>query len=204
MDSPLADANDNRGRLYPDGARQLQDHFDSRRLADRLTEVTVADRIDSRLKDFIEAQPFFWLATVDTDGFPDVSYKGGAPGFVRCPTDTTIRFPSYDGNGMYRSLGNVVDNGRVALLFVRFGDRPARYRVHGTAVVLTDDESRADFIDAEAVVEVTVGRAFYNCGRYVHDLESGTLSSAAPRAGHVIEPPEWKQWDQFRDVLPGT
>ena len=160
--------------------------------------------LDDRQRGFIERQSFFFLSTVDADGFPDVSYKGGAPGFVRCVDESTLVFPSYDGNGMFRSLGNIVDTGRVALLFVRFGPRPARLRLHGTAVVSTDDEHLARFEAAEAVVIITLGRIFGNCPRYVHDLESGELSPAAPRPGHVVPEPEWKSQDEFRDVLPGS
>ncbi|MCP3913727.1 MAG: pyridoxamine 5'-phosphate oxidase family protein [Actinomycetia bacterium] len=192
------------GTLYPLGARQLQDQFDARRLADRMAEVIMAEELDERQRRFIEEQSFFHLATVDSDGFPDVSYKGGAPGFVRCPDSKTIHYPNYDGNGMYRSLGNIVDTGRVALLFSRFGARATRMRIHGTAIVRTDPEVVDTFPSGDAVVEITVARIFPNCPRYLHDLEAGTLSPSAPRPGHEPPEPDWKDTDQFRHVLPGT
>ncbi len=192
------------GELYGPGARTLQDRFDSRRLADRLAEITVEDHLEERYARFVEAASYFYLATVDADGFPDVSYKGGRPGFVQVPDPRTIRFPSYDGNGMFRSLGNIVENGRVALLFIRQDARAARVRVQGTASVRTDGQALALFDGAEAVVDVTVGRVFPNCPRYVHDLGSGDLSEFAPAAGHVPPEPDWKRWDVFADVLPGT
>lgn len=188
--------------LYGPGARRLQDTFDSRRLADRLVEITVSDTIDERTRRFFEAASYFYLATVDADGFPDVSYKGGRPGFVRVVDDTTIQFPSYDGNGMFRSLGNIADTARIGMLFIRQDDRPARVRVHGTARVVTGAEVVASFPGAEAVVEVSVGRTFVNCPRYVHDLASGELSPYAPAAGYQPPEPEWKQWPQFADVVP--
>ncbi|MGF1596039.1 MAG: pyridoxamine 5'-phosphate oxidase family protein [Acidimicrobiales bacterium] len=193
---------DNAGRLYGPGARNLQDRFDSRRLADRLTEVTVSETIDERTARFFEAASYFYLATVDPDGFPDVSYKGGRPGFVSVVDEHTLRFPSYDGNGMFRSLGNIVDTGRVGLLFIRQNDRPTRIRVHGTATVLTDPSVTAGWVGADAVVEVTVGRTFVNCPRYVHDLASGELSVYAPAPGHEPPEPEWKQSEPFVDVMP--
>lgn len=193
---------DDAGELYGPGARAHQDHFDSRRLADRLVEITVAEEIDERSQRFIADASYFFLATVDPDGFPDVSYKGGRPGFVRIVDGRTLRFPAYDGNGMYRSLGNVSDTGRVALLFIRQNDRPARIRIHGTARVLTDPAAVDEFVGAEAVVEVTVGRVFPNCPRYIHDLASGELSANAPAPGHEPPRPDWKDWDVFADVLP--
>jgi predicted pyridoxine 5'-phosphate oxidase superfamily flavin-nucleotide-binding protein len=188
--------------LYGPGARSLQDSFDSRRLADRLTEITVSETIDDRTKRFFEAASYFFLATVDPDGFPDVSYKGGRPGFVQVVDDRTIRFPSYDGNGMYRSLGNIVDTGRVGMLFIRQDERPARIRVHGTASVLTDPTATAMFTGADAVVEVAIGRTFVNCPRYVHDLSSGELSPFAPAPDYEPPRPEWKDTETFAEYLP--
>jgi len=195
---------ENAGELYGPGTRQLQDHFDSRRLADRLAEVIMSDVIDDRTRQFFEKASYFYLATVDPDGFPDVSYKGGRPGFVRVVDESTLRFPSYDGNGMFRSLGNITDTPRVGMLFIRQDDQPARIRVHGTATVLADEADRSEFVGAEAVVEIKVGRTFVNCPRYVHNLASGELSEFAPAPGYEPPAPEWKQWDTFAEVLPGT
>ncbi len=192
------------GELYGSGARQLQDAFDSRRLADRLTEIIVNEFIDDRTRVFFEEASYFFLATVDPDGFPDVSYKGGRPGFVQVVDDNTLRFPSYDGNGMYRSIGNIVDTPNVGMLFIRQDEQAGRIRVHGRARVLTDPASVAEFVGAEAVVEVKVGRTFVNCGRYIHDISSGELSPNAPAPNYEPPQPEWKEWELFADVLPGT
>ena len=88
--------------------RALQDRFDSRRLADRLAETRLHTAFTDDDRAVIARAPFLWLATTDAEGWPDVSYKGGRPGFVRVIDDTTFAFPSYDGNGMYRSMGNIV------------------------------------------------------------------------------------------------
>ena len=117
--------------LYHEGSRELQDRFDSRRIADRLEEVNVRDTFTDYQRELIGAAPMFWLATADADGFPDVSYKGGLPGFVRVVGESEIAFPNYDGNGMYKSLGNVLVNPKVGLLFIRWTDGPRRIRVQG-------------------------------------------------------------------------
>ena len=188
--------------LYGAGARALQDHFDARRLADRLKEVTVKESIDEKTAAYLERATYFFLATVDEAGFPDVSYKGGRSGFVRVLDEHTIRFPSYDGNGMFRSLGNIQETGRVALLFIRQNEKANRIRVHGNARVLLSASALEQFEGSEAVVEVHVRRVFPNCPRYIHDLESGTISEFAP-GGDVAPPqPEWKEWEIFADVLP--
>jgi len=66
---------------YHDGMRAMQDRFDTRRLADRLEERTYHQSLSDGDRDFIERASMFFLATVDADGHPDVSYKGGIPGF---------------------------------------------------------------------------------------------------------------------------
>ena len=137
----------------------------------------------------------------DQDGWPDVSYKGGAPGFVKVIDGQRLAFPSYDGNGMYRSLGNIMDTGKVSLLFINF-DTPGRVRIHGTAQVHLTKEWLDRFPAAEAVVEVHLGRAFPNCPRYIHNMATGELAPSTPREGHTVEEPEWKTWPEWNEVLP--
>src|SRR5688500_12413465 len=99
--------------FYHSGSRGLQDRFDTRRLADRLEEHLVRDHVSVEDAAFIQRLPMFFLATADEQGRPQCSYKGGAPGFVRVLDERTLAFPSYDGNGMYLSLGNLDKNPQV-------------------------------------------------------------------------------------------
>jgi predicted pyridoxine 5'-phosphate oxidase superfamily flavin-nucleotide-binding protein len=188
------------GRLYGDGARALQDEFDSRRLADRLDELTVHDVLTADDIALVGAQSTVWVSTVDADGWPDVSYKGGDVGFVRVMSPTELRIPSYDGNGMMRTMGNIADTGRVALLFVD-PVRPWRMRVHGTARVSTAPDDVAAFHGAFAVIVVEIGRVFPNCGRYIHRGEA--VSEFVPRDGYEPPIPEWKTYEFLNDALPG-
>ena len=190
-------------QLYPPGARALQEKFDSTRLADRLEERTVFDELEDWHVKVIGRATFFFLATVDTDGWPDVSYKGGAPGFVQILDHNTLAFPSYDGNGMYRSMGNIADNAKLSMLFVDF-DKPKRIRIHGHGQLHREREWLDRFVGAELVVEVAIGRAFFNCPRYLHNLAGGELSPHAPRPGHVVAEPEWKAMPEWSEVLPGS
>lgn len=185
--------------LYGEGARALQDEFDTRRLADRLAGWTLHTALTDTDIELIRAQSTVWLATVDADGWPDVSYKGGDIGFVEVLHETELRIPSYDGNGMMRTLGNIVDTGRVALLFIDMA-RPWRIRLHGTARVSTDPADVSRHHGAHSVVIVTLDRIFPNCGRYIH--RDGVLSEYVPHVGYEPPVPEWKQYEGFRDVLP--
>lgn len=187
------------GTIYGDGARSLQDQFDSRRLADRVADVAIHGELTDDDIALIRAQSTVWIATVDADGWPDVSYKGGDVGFVAVTGPTELRIPSYDGNGMMRTMGNIADTGKVALLFIDT-DRPWRVRVHGTAQIVTDPAALAGFHGALAVIVVTVARIFPNCGRYIH--RDGDISPNVPVPGTAAPIPEWKRMDVFSDVLP--
>ncbi len=192
---------DTPGALYGDGARALQDEFDSRRLADRLVEVTLHDELDEGDIALIADQAAVWVATVDADGWPDVSYKGGNPGFVEVVNPGELRLPIFNGNGMWRTLGNIRDTGRVALLFVD-DQRPWRMRVHGSGTVLTDAASRSAFTEAEAVLAIRIARVFPNCGRYIH--QRGEISAYVPQPGRETPIPDWKRLPVLRDVLPAN
>jgi predicted pyridoxine 5'-phosphate oxidase superfamily flavin-nucleotide-binding protein len=185
---------------YHDGMRELQDRFDTRALADRLDERLGRRAFSAEDRAFIESRNLFFLATADAAGQPDVSYKGGDAGFVRITADDELAFPSYDGNGMFRSLGNVQINPAVGLLFIDF-ERPNRLRVNGRAHIVFDDPLLAHFAGAQLMVRVRAERIFPNCPRYVHRMSVVEPSPFVPHAGQASPVPRWKRMDDFRDVL---
>jgi predicted pyridoxine 5'-phosphate oxidase superfamily flavin-nucleotide-binding protein len=192
---------DQAGDAYHEGMRRMQDRFDTRRLADRLTERLSRAEFSAEDQAFIETRCMFFIATADTSGRPDCSYKGGLPGFVRVSGPSELAFPSYDGNGMFRSLGNVSANPAVGLLFLDF-EQPRRLRVNGTASVSDGDPLRAEFAGAQLVVRVRAERIFPNCPRYLHRMQLVELSAYAPRPEYEPPVPAWKQMPAFREVLP--
>ena len=187
--------------FYLPAARGLQDRFDTRRLADRLADVTVHDRFTPEDRAFLEKLDMFFLATVDALGQPTCSYKGGDPGFVTIVDDRTLAFPNYDGNGMYLSMGNVDATRRVGLLFIDF-ERQRRMRVDGTAELRYDDPLLAGYPEAQFVVRVHAERIYPNCPRYIHKYQLVERSAFVPRVGISTPVPGWKQTDWARDVLP--
>jgi hypothetical protein len=187
---------------YHDGQRALQDRFGSRALADRLYEVTHRTAFTDADRDFIETRPFFFLATADSEGRPDCSFKGGAPGFVRVLADDLLVFPDYDGNGMFRSLGNLSVNPAIGLLFIAMDGSPKRLRVNGRAEIAFEDPMMADWAGAQALVRVRAEHIFPNCPRYIPDLKSGAESVYIPRPGETPVEPAWKGFEPFKDVVP--
>jgi uncharacterized protein len=188
---------------YHAGMRALQDRFDTRALADRLDERLGRSTFTAEDRAFIESRGLFFLATADALGRPDASYKGGDPGFVRVTGESELAFPSYDGNGMFRSLGNLQVNPAVALLFIDF-ERPMRLRVNGRASIDFDDPLCAVFMGAQLVVRVRAERVFPNCPRYIHRMNVVEPSAHVPRAGQETPVPKWKRMEAFRDVLAQT
>jgi hypothetical protein len=187
--------------FYHDGSRKLQDRFDARRLADRIEQRLVKDRIGDEDKAFIESLDMFFLATSDGDNQPSCSYKGGQPGFVRVVDPGTLAFPTYDGNGMFLSMGNVATNRRVGMLFIDFV-RPNRLRISGEASLHFDDPLLAAYPEAQLIVRVAVTRVFPNCPRYIHKFTLVERSSFVPHAGCATPIPNWKKSDWAKDVLP--
>jgi uncharacterized protein len=189
--------------LYHDGARELQDRFDTRRLADRLEQVKVHAAITPEDRAFIERMDMLFLATADAEGRPQCSYKGGDPGFVAVVDEHTIAFPNYDGNGMYLSAGNLRVNPHVGLLFVDFAGRPPRrLRLNGVADVDAADPLMARYPGAQFVVRVRATQVFPNCPRYIHRMEPAERSPYVPRVGAAPPVPEWKRAGWARDALP--
>ncbi len=188
-------------RLYRDAHRELQRAFDSERLADRIEQRLVSDRLSPDQQQFVGTRDAFFLATCGEDGWPTCSYKGGDPGFVQVLDDRTLAFPSWDGNGMFLSLGNLVERDRVGLLFIDF-ESPRRLRIEGIAHVAPNDPLLARFASAQCVVRVTIERAYPNCSRYVHRMALIERSPHVPRRGEEPPVPEWKRSDWASDVLP--
>jgi uncharacterized protein len=186
--------------LYHGGNRQLQDEFQSRRIADRLEQVTTRTTLTEDDKAFIEGRLFFFLATADLDGRPDCNHKGGMAGFVRVVAPDELAFPDYDGNGMFKSLGNILVNPHVGMLFLDF-EKPKRLRVNGIASVSRDDPLLAHTVGAQVIVRVKARAIFPNCPRYIPRMQLVEPSSYAPRPGLDFPEPAWKSFPEFKDAV---
>jgi len=113
---------------HPD---QLRDFYDAP------MEVAIRKdigHIDDLCRRLIGAAPMLFVATFASDGRSDVSPRGGPPGFVTVLDDEHIAIPDATGNRRLDTLENVVESGRVALIFLIPG-RDTTLRVNGRAVV---------------------------------------------------------------------
>ncbi|MEX0800648.1 MAG: pyridoxamine 5'-phosphate oxidase family protein [Dehalococcoidia bacterium] len=189
--------------IYHEGNRQMQDRFDTRRLADRLNERVVKDRIGPNDKTFIEMCDMFFLATADEQGRPNCSYKGGDPGFVRVVDENTVAFPNYNGNGMYLSMGNLVKNPHLGMLFINF-EMGHRMRLNGEASIDADDPLMAEYPEAQFIVRVRAREVFPNCPRYIHRMKLVERSRFVPREGCETPVPNWKRSPLAEGTLPAN
>jgi uncharacterized protein len=186
--------------MYHEANRRFQDQFDSRRIADRLEQVTTRTAFTDDDKTFIESRVLFFLATADADGRPTCSHKGGTSGFVRVVAPDELVFPDYDGNGMFLSIGNISANPNIGLLFIDF-EKPKRLRVNGTASVSCDDPLLEHTIGAQLIVRVKARTIFPNCPRYIPTMQLVEPSIYIPREG--LDPPEpaWKSYPDVKDFV---
>lgn len=190
--------------FYHPGMRELQDRFDGRRVADGLEKHRRHFEFWEQDIKLISEARFFFIATSYQD-FADCSMRSGDPGFVKITGPDTLEYPEYDGNNMYRTLGNIHKNPNIGLLFVRFDGKSFRTRIRGKATICDDAETMARHHGAKLVVRVLC-EIFPNCPRYVPDLMGAGDGSPppnqfVPRPGHEPPPPEWKSRDYLKDVL---
>ena len=188
-------------KLFGDSQRQLQREFDTERLADRIEERLYREQITPDDRAFIERLDMFFLATADKAGRPNCSYKGGDPGFVRVIDEHNLVFPNYDGNGMYVSMGNTLENSHVGLLFIDF-ENGKRLRLNGTAEIEPANSIEPIYPEAQFVVRVHVRQVFPNCPRYIHKMRLMERSQFVPRTAVSTPVPGWKRTEWARDVLP--
>ncbi len=188
-------------RLFDANHRALQDQFDGRRIADRIEAIALKTELGEMETGFIQSRDMVFLSTVNVSGQPTVSYKGGEPGFIRVLDPGTIAMPSYDGNGMYLSMGNISATGLVGLLFIDFGT-PNRIRVQGRASISATDPLLASFPGAELIVRIAVSEVWPNCPRYIHTYEKTSQSRYTPLATCEAPVAEWKRIDMLQDALP--
>ena len=188
-------------RLYGPVHRSLQDCFDTRRLADNVEARVVLTQIPPEHKAFIESRDMFFLSTIDHQGRPTVSYKGGDPGFVRVIDGKAVAFPSYDGNGMFYSMGNLLGNPNVGMLFINF-EKPHRLRLQGIASVDDNDPLLSEYAEIQLIVRVSVTEVFRNCPRYVHRYKKIQSSEFVPRSTCETPLAPWKRVDDLQVSLP--
>lgn len=187
--------------FYTPAQKELQASQGTEKLAETVFNAIVWDAIDDQAAGFIESRDFFFLATVDGEGRPTVSYKGGPTGVCHVVDEKTLVFPAYDGNGMFKSMGNAAETGKVGLLFIDL-ETPNRIRVQGSVTLSADDPEIARYPGAKLLARVDVECCFLNCARYIHKHRRVETSPYVPDEAGDQPHPSWKRIDLVQDALP--
>ena len=185
---------------YGEAQRALQAQFGTTKMADRIEQLASHVEFNDDANGFIDHCEMFFLTSINEKGQPTVTYKGGDVGFVKVLDSNTLIFPSYDGNGMFLSMGNIAANANIGMLFISF-ERPHRIRVQGTANISQDATLLAHYKEADFVVTVKLEELWQNCPRYIPKYEKVRNSRYVPRADCETPLAEWKRVDLLQDVL---
>jgi uncharacterized protein len=187
--------------------RSFQKIADGEKVADVLLEKRVHQIFTTEEKVFIEASHFFFIATATKDQI-DCSFKGGEPGFVRVTGPSQVMWPDYDGNLMFRTLGNIRENPNVSMIFVNFNDPSkvnspkdiGKLRLNGKAKILDPPASNV-VPGAKNMVVVDIDFILPNCPRYLPESRFEQLSKYNPKPDHTPPQPEWKCREYIKPLL---
>jgi uncharacterized protein len=159
------------------------------RAASQRVQDKVIDHLDEHCAAFIRLSPFAALATASPDGWPEVSPRGGDPGFVRVLDGNRLALPDRQGNNRIDSLHNLAANPRAALMFFVPGIDET-LRVYGTTTLLSADTLDVDLTDFGkaplSVLLLQVERAYFQCSKAV--MRSGLWDSGR-RVDRSVFPP---------------
>lgn len=177
------------GRLKDQAAlRQLYPVPSARALAKVIPE------LDVHCIRFIGLSPFCVIGSASATGEPDLSPRGGKPGFAKVEDRGTILLPDRPGNNRLDTLSKLAANPRIALLFMVPG-MDETLRVFGNAEIVSGDDFGADFVTnnraPQTVLKITVDQAFFQCGKalmraQLWNEESKRHRSAMPTMGEIM------------------
>lgn len=149
--------------------KELQVHYQSETRAKRFYKNQMLDHLNDRMQAFIPKQELLFISTADGAGHCDASIRVGSKGFIKILDHKTIAYPEYRGNGVYASLGNIVENPHIGLLMIDFYDSTIGLHINGHAEIIN---VLPDFEDplAERWVKVAIDEAYIQCSKHIPRL----------------------------------
>jgi predicted pyridoxine 5'-phosphate oxidase superfamily flavin-nucleotide-binding protein len=169
-------------QVQPPGSRgehELQRQYGSQDRARRFYRDQVLDRLNDRMAEFISRQEMVWIATADANGGCDCSFRAGPPGFVQVLDARTLRYPEYRGNGVMASLGNILENPHVGMVFLDFDQERIGLHVNGTARIVKAEDRIGERPRVERWVKVHVEEAYIHCRKHLPRLVKAAAGERA-------------------------
>jgi predicted pyridoxine 5'-phosphate oxidase superfamily flavin-nucleotide-binding protein len=171
------------------GERLMQEREGTVERAERFYRQQVLPALNEQMVEFVQRQEMMFVATADALGNCDNTFRAGPPGFVAVLAPGRLAWPEYRGNGVMASIGNLVENPNVGLLFVDFVRDVIGLHVNGHATVVPDPQMRRDHPDlpaeqvpgrrAERWVNVFVEEAYIHCAKHIPRLRRVTAEDRA-------------------------
>lgn len=162
------------------GEHQIQQELGTADRADRFYREQVLDRLNARMRQFVARQEMFFVATSDSRGNCDSTFRAGPPGFLQVLDDATLTYPEYRGNGVMASLGNIRENPHIGILLIDFTEDRIGLHINGRARLVTDGTMRRTHpgLPVDPVpgrrpqmwVEIAVEEAYIHCSKHIPRL----------------------------------
>jgi predicted pyridoxine 5'-phosphate oxidase superfamily flavin-nucleotide-binding protein len=164
------------------GEHLLQEKYGTTSRSSAFYRKQVLERLNPPMCRFIAQQEMVFIATADSRGEADCSFRAGLKGFVRVLDDKTLAYPEYRGNGVFASLGNLSENPHVGMLFIDFYRHTIGLHVNGKAHMVENEEllMRADLSEEmlrdfeveggrrpERWVLVEIEEAYVHCSKHI-------------------------------------
>lgn len=168
------------------GEHQAQAEWGTTRRALNFYRNQMLDHLNPLMREFIARQEMVFIATADAHGECDCSFRAGVPGFVHVLDETTLVCPEYRGNGVMASVGNIMGNAHIGMIFVDFFQSTVGLHVNGKARVvdsealLAEPDVTPEMIKAiqttggrcpERWILVEIEEAYIHCSKHVPLLQ---------------------------------
>ena len=170
--------------LGSEGERILQKKVGSENKASAFYDKQMLDYLNPYMRKFILKQEMVFIATADSKGECDCSFRAGKQGFVRVLNEKTLLCPDYRGNGVMASMGNILENSHIGMTFIDFFENTIGLHVNGKAKIVENDELLADkTLDGvansiqeegtapERWILITVEEAYIHCSKHIPHLK---------------------------------
>ena len=170
--------------LGSEGERILQKKVGSENKASAFYDKQMLDYLNPYMRKFILKQEMVFIATADSKGECDCSFRAGKQGFVRVLNEKTLLCPEYRGNGVMASMGNILENSHIGMTFIDFFETTIGLHVNGKAKIVENDELLADkTLDGvansiqeegtapERWILITVEEAYIHCSKHIPHLK---------------------------------
>lgn len=168
------------------GERQIQKELGTTRRALNFYNKQMLDYLNPLMCEFITCQEMVFIATADGHGECDCSFRAGSPGFVHVLDKKTLAYPEFRGNGVLASVGNILENPHIGMIFIDFFQSTVGLHVNGAArtmdnkTLLARPDATPQMIEAaratggrcpEQWILVEVEEAYIHCSKHVPLLQ---------------------------------